>query len=202
MADFIFDATEQSGWVLDGRLPANPPAFAPAGYKFDTFPGRGENWIGNPGLTIVSGTVQMTALWLPGLQAGYTEPLTKLAFMTGNTAGATMTHWWLALCDLANARVLAVTADQTTAAIAANSLVPVNTTASFVPPYSGLYYLALMVAATTPPTLHSFASTSNMNGLAPILCGTSSAGQTTAPALQSLLAAPTAGNNFFYGCAG
>lgn len=202
MADFMFDGTGVTGWVFDGNLPPNPPAagFTPAGYKFETYPGRGGNFVNNV-LTLATGTVQATAIWLPGAQSGLTVSISKLAVMTGATAGATMTHWWYALLDITG-QVRAVTADQVAAAIPANTLISLATTAAYTPSYSGLYYLAVMVTATTPPSLHSTASTANLNGLATVLGGASSAGQTTPPALLASLTVPTAGANLFYGCAG
>lgn len=198
MSEFILDGTAQSGWTFDGQLPANNPApsFLPPGVKFETYPGRGAAWNNTPGLALTSGTVQATAIWLPT-----TATIKTLYVATGATAGATMTHWWLALLD-PTGQVRAVTADQIAAAMPANTLLSVPTTATLSVPYTGLWYLAVMVAATTPPTLQSLTSNNTVNGFGTVLAGTSSAAQTTPPALYASLAVPTAGPSLFYGAVG
>jgi hypothetical protein len=105
-------------------------------------------------------TGQMT-LYPVMLQSGVT--VGHLAFVSGTTAASTPTHWWFALCNNALG-LLAITADQTTTAWAASTIksLAIATIASgasttFTTTYTGLYYIGIMVAATTAvPTLYGW----------------------------------------------
>lgn len=121
-----------------------------------------------------TGTVYMIATWLP---AG--SPINTLGFVTGGTAAGTPTHWWLGLADN-NGLQLAHTADQTTTAIAANSKVTKNLTATYTTTRTGLYYFLISVTATTNPTLTGTGTVGNGGLVTPLLAGVSpSAAQTT-----------------------
>ena len=133
-----------------------------------------------------SGDLVLQALYLP---KGVT--ITKLGWMAGATAASTPTHCWMGLYDNA-LNQLATTADTTTTAIAANSVhqyaiaqIASGAAASFVTTYSGLYYLGIMISATTVPTCFSNANLAAITALfqvVPILNGLSDTGQTTPPA--------------------
>lgn len=82
------------------------------------------------------------------------DVVTSLTFTSGATAAGTPTNWWYALySNAATPALLAQTADQTTTAWAANT----PTTLALATPQtistSGVYYAALMVKATTVPTI-------------------------------------------------
>jgi hypothetical protein len=101
----------------------------------------------NPVLT--TQVMTSTAMFLePG------DVVTNLTFGSGATAAGTPTNWWFALySDAAVAALMAQSADQLTAAWAANTY---KTLALAVPQTivrAGIYYAAVMVKATTPPSL-------------------------------------------------
>lgn len=94
-----------------------------------------------------SGNLLIQSIFLPaGVSVGH------IGFGTGTTAGATMTHWWAALLDNTY-KQQAHSADQTSGAIAASTWFSLAMATPFVTTYSGTYFLALMVAATTMPTI-------------------------------------------------
>ncbi|MBP5890653.1 right-handed parallel beta-helix repeat-containing protein [Streptomyces scabiei] len=106
--------------------------------------------------TPTSGTLYLVPIWLPkGLV------ISNLAFVSGGTAAVTPTNYWFTLHN--SSRVaLARTADQLTAAWAANtikSLAIAQTTAgaasSYTTTYSGLHYLGVMIKASTVCSLIS-----------------------------------------------
>lgn len=121
-----------------------------------------------------TGTVYMAGIWLP---SGVT--ISNISWLTGATAATTPTHWWLGIADSAGVQ-RAHTADQTTGAIAANTLITKALTASYTTPSMGLYYLLISVTATTNPTSAGYASTGNQSAVSPLLAGVStSAAQST-----------------------
>ncbi len=195
MSEWQLDGTGISGWPSDGHLPPTSPEETPAGYKFSSLPRLGGSFVNTLAMA-GSGTVQSTGIWLPQQVA-----LANAAVLTGATAASGPTHQWVALTDYIG-RVLAVSADATSAAIAASTFINYAFSATLTTPYTGWYYLDYMVTvSTTMPTLTGLSSTSALNGLAPILGGTSSTGQTTAPALNASLPV-TAGASLFFGAVG
>lgn len=76
-----------------------------------------------------------------------------LTFVSGATAAASPTNWWFALYDPAGATLLGQTADQLTAAWAANTAAKLALASPYVVPATGVYRAAVMVKATTVPTL-------------------------------------------------
>ena len=86
------------------------------------------------------------------------DTVSRIAFYTGATAGATMTHWWVALYSWASApSLLASSADQAAGAIAANSVIDLPLSAPYTVPTGSTgatqFYVGLLVAATTVPSL-------------------------------------------------
>lgn len=80
--------------------------------------------------------------------------VTNLTFTSGTTAAGTPTNWWFALYSTAaTPALLRQTADQTTTAWAANTAKTVALATTYTVPASGIYYAAVMVKATTVPTL-------------------------------------------------
>jgi hypothetical protein len=90
--------------------------------------------------------------------------------------------------------------NDTTTAWAANARKTLALTSTFTTTYSGLYYLGIMVAATTVPTIKgNTAKTGGQLGAgAPSLGGTSTTGLTTA--LPATAAAPGLVTTSFWGC--
>lgn len=82
------------------------------------------------------------------------DVVTNLSFRSGATAAGTPTAWWFALySDAATPALLAQTADQTTTAWAANTTKTVALATAQTITRTGVYWAAIMVTATTPPTL-------------------------------------------------
>lgn len=145
----------------------------------------------NGAITGVSGTVYARLIFLV---AGC--PVNNLNFWQGSTVETAGTHGWFCLTDL-NRKVVAVTADQTGATFfgTANAEVSLATTATYTPAYTGYYWIMACTVVssgnvpnwTCGPALAGNIS-SGITG-APNICGTSSTGQTTPPALAATMAA-------------
>jgi len=96
-------------------------------------------------------TQVMSAVAIP-LQPG--DVVTNLSFKSGATAAGTPTNWWFALYDTsATPALLGQTADQTTTAWAANTVKTLALTTAYKVTVAGIYYAAIMVKATTVPSL-------------------------------------------------
>jgi hypothetical protein len=86
------------------------------------------------------------------LQAG--DTVTNLTFISGATAAGTPTNYWFALySNAATPALLGQTADQTTTAWAADTTKTLALAAPVKILVSGIYYAAVMVKATTVPSL-------------------------------------------------
>jgi hypothetical protein len=147
-----------------------------------------------PEVNTVSGTtgqIRCQAIWL---SAG--TIVTNISFHSATTAAGTPTHYVFALYDISRT-LLASTADQLTAAWAANTIKTLAVGTPYVVPTTGLYYLMVSVVATTVPTLKgSTAKTgAQLAGQAPIIQGLSSTTYATgtAPASLAALTVSTAG---------
>lgn len=163
---------------------------------------------GTSSASLVSGTVYMRAI---GLVAGTTVRNLTLVTAAGNVATqANITHGWYALCD-SSRTVVAVSSDQTAAAVwtAQNTsyTLPILGAggAAYAATYSGLYYVAEMVAVSAgnmPQFAVSGSVAAGVGAIAPVPYGTSSIGQGAPPAIGAQLAAVTFSNsNAFYGYA-
>lgn len=97
-------------------------------------------------LTLTSGTAVLTAIHLA---AG--TVVSNVGFVTV-AASVTPTHGWAALVD-SSGNVLGVTADLTSTVLAATTWNTLALTAPVTTKYTGLYYVAVMVAAATEPSL-------------------------------------------------
>jgi hypothetical protein len=132
-------------------------------------------------------TQVMTAVPIK-LAAG--DVITNLSFFTGATAAGTPTNWWVALySDAATPALLSQSADQLTAAIAAFTKQTVALGAVQTIPKTAIYWAALMVKATTVPTLLGSV------GVPPIITGERNLAVTSGAALTTTatatLASPT-----------
>lgn len=129
-----------------------------------------------------TGQVAVTAIAIP---AGVL--VTNIAILSGGTAANGPTHWWFGLTD-SQLNVLAVSADQTSGAIAANTWLKLAMTVPYLVPQTGVYYVVSSVSASvTAPTAHGVAVTAQLFGSAtnmpgPIVCGTAG-NQATPPAI-------------------
>lgn len=90
------------------------------------------------------------------LQAG--DVVTNLTFVSGATALATGTNHWFALYDTSSTpALLRQTADQTSAAWAANTVKTLALSSPYLVQTPGIYWASVMVAASTAPTLAGLA---------------------------------------------
>ena len=145
-----------------------------------------------------SGTLTLTGILVP---AG--AVISKISVVTAATAGATMTHQWFGLYDAA-LNLLAVTADATSGALAADTVISkaIATTAAgaattYTDKTGGFRYVGVMIAASTVPTLaaRTTLSTHGRGAQAPFLACTSDTGLTTVPGFPTQAAtAPAAAN--------
>lgn len=129
-----------------------------------------------------TGVMTAVPLWL---RAG--DKVTNLSFLSGATAAATLTHWWFALYSAAaTPALLAQTADQVSAAWAADTWKTLALSAPVTISASGIYYAACMVAATTVPSLMG------ARGAKPLVTGEGALGQTSGSALTATATATLA----------
>lgn len=125
--------------------------------------------------------------------------INSISFWSATTAGATITNQLFGLYDN-NLNLLATSVNDGATAWAANSRKTLALTAQFTTTYTGLYYLGIMVAATTVPTLkgNTAKTGGQLSGGAPSTGGTSTTGLTTA--LPATAAAPGIVTTSIWGC--
>jgi hypothetical protein len=98
---------------------------------------------------LASGVMTSVPIWL-----ARGDLVTNLTFISGATAANTPTNYWMALYSTAGTpALLGQSADQTNTAWAANTVKTLALAVPYRVPISGVYWAALMVAATTPPSL-------------------------------------------------
>lgn len=129
------------------------------------------------------------------LRAG--QVINNITFYSATTAASVPLNQWFALYDK-NRNKLAVTADNTTTAWAAETGRTLALAAPYTVPTSGMYYLGICVVASTCPTLRSEVSGVVVTGTAPILAGVSTTGLTDPTTAPLTAAALTASGNFPY----
>lgn len=82
------------------------------------------------------------------------DVVTNLSFVSGATAAGTPTNWWFGLYDTAaTSALIAQTADQTSTAWAAFTVMTKALATAYTVPKTGVYWAAIHVKATTVPTL-------------------------------------------------
>lgn len=139
-----------------------------------------------------SGTLFMQAIYL---KAG--QMVSNITIASATTAIGTPTNQFYALYG-ANRNLLAQSANQTTAAWAANTVRTLAMTTPYRVPTSGLYYIGLLQVATTIATIKGGTAKTGgqLAAAAPTLNGTSTTGLTTT--LPNPAAAITAGTASIY----
>jgi hypothetical protein len=96
-------------------------------------------------------TEVMTSVAIP-LRAG--DVITNISVRSGATAANTPTNYWVALYSkAATPALLAQSADQTSTAWAANTTKTLALATAQTITEDGIYWVGIMVKATTPPTL-------------------------------------------------
>lgn len=106
------------------------------------------------------------------------QVVANLTFWSHSTAAATPTHLLFGLAD-STGKIVATSADATTAAWAANSAKTLAMTTAYTVPADGLYYVAICSTATTVPTINGLATTAALALQAPAVAFTDTANATT-----------------------
>lgn len=124
----------------------------------------------------LSGTLFMQAIYLTAGQL-----VSNIGISSATTAAGTPTNYFFALYD-ANRALRAVSANQTTTAWAANTYKVLAMTTPYRVPTSGLYYIGIMMTATTIITTKGGTAKTGgqLSNVVPVLHGTSTTGLTTA----------------------
>lgn len=168
----------------------------PSTITYETMP-RGSQI--NSASAISSGVLTLCAVALPKGAV-----ISNITFVSSTTAAGTPTHWWFGLYDSSRVQ-LATTADQTTTAWAASTAktlsiatIASGAASSFTTTYEGLYYLGLLVTATSTPTLPVCAIAAGIGALTPLLSGSSTNALTTPPAFPFTAGAILGGSSQIY----
>lgn len=126
------------------------------------------------------------------------DVITSVSFVSGVTAAGTPTNWWFAIySSAATPALLAQTADQLTAAWAADTVKTLVLATPYTVTVDGYVYVACMVKATTVPSLvgalapRAAVSTGYLTGQVRIAGNSGSGLTTTAPATIAAPAAQT-----------
>lgn len=145
-------------------------------------------------VVLATGRLSLQAIYLP---AGTT--INSISIWSASTAAGTPTNQLFGLYDI-NLNRLATSNNDTTTAWAANSRKTLALTSAFTTTYSGLHYIAIMVTATTVPTLkgNTTKSGGQLNAALPTMGGSSTSGLTTA--LPATATAISGGTSSFWGC--
>lgn len=132
-----YERNRNPRWLLAG---------SPGDFQVENF----DRILCNGDLTALA-TGVMRSVAIP-FEAG--DVVTNLTFKSGATAADTPLNWWFALYSMASTpALLAQTADQTTTAWAANTVMTKALATPQTIPTTGVYYAAIMMKATTPCTL-------------------------------------------------
>lgn len=122
---------------------------------------------------LTSGRLALVGIWLPS-----GKQITSISFLSGTTAGGTLTHQWFGIFD-DQRNALRLTSDDTSTAWGSSTLKTLNLTSPWTTTYSGLHFLGIMVAASTVPSLRAVAVGA---GITPQAFNTAT-GLTTPPSL-------------------
>jgi hypothetical protein len=165
----------------------------PTGAILESVP-RSSSTLSNTG-ALSSGRLGLYAVYLT---AGQT--ITSITFLSNATPLAVGTNQWFGI--FTDVRAIArLTADDTSTAWAATALKTLALSSSYLVPSSGIYYVGIMVAAGTVPTLATVNTGVTTHGaLTPIIGGTSSTGLTNPASCPDPAGAITASSNrpYFY----
>jgi len=148
-------------------------ALAPTGALAETYP----RWMGSGNsVTLSSGRLMLQAIYLP-----QNITLTSISIRSGATALASGSNQWFALYNSA-LDLLMQTNDDTSIAWAANTVKTLNLTSTYTTTASGLFYVGVMVNATTTPTLTGWTENDDnvAANIAPVIRGNSTTGLTGA----------------------
>ena len=193
--------SDASGNLTSQLLPAASSYLRASSILGETISRAGQM---NSSVGLNSGTLLMTAMYLPaGVTVGH------LATSSGSAGMSSPTHWWFGLYD-SNLNQLAVTADQTSTAWAANTYMSLavatiasGASSTFTTTYTGLYYFGILGTwSVSGANIMAVAQAgTGITSQAPVLCGTSDTSQTTPPSFPHTATAITAGTSLIYGAA-
>lgn len=108
------------------------------------------------------------------------DVITNISARSGATAAGTPTNYWFALySDAATPALMSQSADQTSTAWAANTTKTLALAAAQTISRTGIYWVGIMVTATTPPTLLGSAA------VAPIVTGERNLSQSSGSSLTT-----------------
>ena len=166
--------------------------FVLSGALFETFDRNLCNEVNSSVLS--SGRLSLQAIYIPK-----DTLVSSISFWSATTALATATNQLFGLYN-SSFNLLRQSVNDGATAWAANSRKTLALSSTFTTTYSGIYYLGIMVAATTVPTLKgNTAKTGGQLGAgAPSMGGTSTTGLTTT--LPATAAAPGLVTTSFWGC--
>lgn len=130
----------------------------------------------NTAAPTASGTLFLQAIYLTAGQL-----VSNITISSATTAAGTPTNYFFALYD-GSRNLMAQSANQTTTAWAANTVKTLAMTSAYRVPTSGLYYIGIMMTATTVITTKGGTARTGgqLASTAPILSGASTTGITTA----------------------
>lgn len=132
-------------------------------------------------------------LYMQGVYYARGEVVTSITFVSATTQLGTGANQWAALFSSARVQ-LAISADDTSTAWAANTAKTFTMTTPYVIPVAGIYYHGLNVTATTVPTLAGQSTLAGIQGIAPILSGYADTGLTNPASCPATAAAITSLN--------
>lgn len=127
------------------------------------------------------------------------QVVSQIGFWAGTTAAVTPTNQFFGLWSSARAQ-LRLTADDTTTAWGASAEKVLTLSSPYTITADGLYYLSVLVAAATPPTLTGVASTGVPLAATPVLNGrdTTNTGITTPASAPATAAAFASSGSYPY----
>lgn len=135
---------------------------------------------------LTSGTLYLTAV---SILTG--KVITSISVMSGSTALGSGSNQWFCLVD-SSLNVLRKTSDDTNTAWTANTVKTLNLSSTFTTTYTGLHYVGILIVASTMPTFAGAQDTSSLiNGVAPLVAGSSTAGLTDPASLGATAEALT-----------
>ena len=139
-------------------------------------------------LTCTAGTIFVSRIWtVPGTK------ISNITIINAATAVSTPTNWWLFYCTAAGV-IKAISADQLTTALAADTYVTLPMATPYPDAVGGFNYLGVCFAGTTGPTIaaavtlstHGRGAVKSTNGMN-VIAASCDTGKTTPPAVGSTL---------------
>lgn len=168
---------------------------SPTGALSETVP----RWMVTANGVEPTGTTTGTVEVLCGIWLAAGTKVTNISFLKGGTAAGTPTHWFFEILSNESSPVVrGHTSDQTTTALPASTLLTKALVTPYTATYTGVYYIALYLAATTVGTWNGVAAavhTDVVGTTTPRIGGRTAAGTLT-PGTDGSTARTFSGNAF------